>query len=242
MTPELTPAPFDGPLFLVGMPRSGTKLLKDLLNNHPAIGIPDAETEFLPDWALRWPEFGDLSDRATFGAFAEGLRGSPYFVYLREERHQEMNVDGWYTRCRDFSLPGVFEALIRTDAGAERGSGRIWGDKSPGYVQHIGLINRLWPQSKVIHIVRDVRDYALSIEAAWGKDKLRAAQRWVDRITRLELDAGQLGPQRFIELRYEDLVRDPAPALKRLCAFLGLPWVEAQGGLKPKQTWPSWCG
>ena len=39
--------PFDGPLFLVGMPRSGTKLLRGLLNEHSQIGIPLNETEFL---------------------------------------------------------------------------------------------------------------------------------------------------------------------------------------------------
>jgi hypothetical protein len=158
------------------MPRSGTKLLRDLLNNHPAIGIPAAETEFLPDWAQRWPEFGDLSDRATFQAFAERQAGSPYFVYLREEQGHQLNIDAWYAACLGFGTAAVFEALIRTDAASPRGGGRIWGDKSPGYVQHIALLNRLWPACRVIHIVRDVRDYALSIDQAWGKDRLRAAQ------------------------------------------------------------------
>lgn len=228
----LTPAPFGGPLFLVGMPRSGTKLLRDLLNNHPAIGIPAAETEFLPDWAQRWPEFGDLSDRATFQAFAERQAGSPYFVYLREEQGHQLNIDAWYAACTGFGTAAVFEALIRTDAASPRGSGRIWGDKSPGYVQHIALLNRLWPACRVIHIVRDVRDYALSIDQAWGKDRLRAAQRWVDRITRLELDAANLGSRRFIELRYEDLVRDPGPELARLCTFLDLPTAPGLTQLK----------
>mgnify|MGYP000529984615 CR=1 FL=1 len=57
---------FKGPLFIVGMPRSGTKLLRDLLNQHPKIHIAEIETHFLPFWFSQWKEFGDLSEKENF--------------------------------------------------------------------------------------------------------------------------------------------------------------------------------
>ena len=57
---------FHGPLFIIGMPRSGTKLLRGLLNQHPQIGIPLSETEFLP-WLVKcFPDYGDISGRDAY--------------------------------------------------------------------------------------------------------------------------------------------------------------------------------
>ena len=212
---------FEGPLFVVGMPRSGTKLLRGLLNQHPLIGIPKAETEFLPDWARRWSSFGDLSRPDAFRRFFAAVRGSSYFVFLREEQGTEVDPAAWHATCRDFGLQGVFEALIRLDGGVGAGPG-VWGDKSPGYIARLPLLDTLFPQCRVIHIVRDCRDYALSIEKAWGKDPLRAAQRWNDRVRDARAFGQGLGPARYHELRYEDLLADPEAALRPVCGFLGL--------------------
>ena len=65
----MTKEHFKGPLFIVGIPRSGTKLLRGLLDEHPMIGIPPIEIEFLPYWEKRWRDFGDLSDPYMFSKF-----------------------------------------------------------------------------------------------------------------------------------------------------------------------------
>ena len=215
-------APFEGPLFVVGMPRSGTKLLRDLLNRHPHIGIPAAESEFLPDWARRWPSFGDLSQPEAFRHFARRVSGSAYFVFLREEQQQQVDVPMWHATCRDYSLAGVFEALMRLDGGIGPDGPGIWGDKSPGYIHRIPLLDQVFPAGRVIHIVRDCRDYAVSIHKAWGKDPLRAAQRWHDRVSLARADGQGLGPGRYLELRYEDLLDDPEATLRRAAGFVGV--------------------
>ena len=212
---------FEGPLFVVGMPRSGTKLLRDLLNQHPQIGIPAAESEFLADWARRWPSFGDLSRPDAFRSFAQRVSGSAYFVFLAEEQGQRVDVAMWHATCRDYSLAGVFEALMRLDGGVGPDGPGVWGDKSPGYILRIPLLDQLFPAGRVIHIVRDCRDYAVSIRKAWGKDPLRAAQRWHDRVSLAQSDGQHLGPQRYLELRYEDLLGDPEATLRRAAAFVG---------------------
>ena len=60
---------FAGPLFLLGMPRSGTKLLRTLLNAHPAIHIAQVETHFIPYWHANWDSYDDLADLQNFRKF-----------------------------------------------------------------------------------------------------------------------------------------------------------------------------
>ena len=206
-------AQFHGPVFIVGMPRSGTKLLRGLLNGHSRIGIPMAETEFLPDWERRWDGFGDLTDPERFRVFYDSVKSSAYFTYLKEEQGRDHRWQDWHARCEGGSLAEVFEGLLRMDAGVVDGG--LWGDKSPGYIAHLGLIRKHFPEARIIHIVRDVRDYCMSIQKAWGKDPLRAAQRWVDRIEAIR-------DEDLLELHYEDLLEDPAAQLRRVCEWLSL--------------------
>ena len=221
---EISAASRRPPLFVVGMPRSGTKLLRDLLNQHPLVGIPEAETELLPDWALRWPEFGDLRQPRAWARFVEMVRDSAYFVYLAEERGVHIDPVAWRLACADFTMAGVFEGLCRLHGGAPDDG--IWGDKSPGYLRHLGLVWDLWPQARVLHIVRDVRDQVMSAHKAWGKDPIRSAARWADGLELAQLEL-QRQPGRWQEVRYEDLVTAPETVLREICAFVGLPWDPA---------------
>ena len=216
---------FAGPLFLVGMPRSGTKLLRALLARHSRIALPDIETEFLPWLAHRFERFGDLRDPARFDALYAELSRHSYFRY---RRMQGALIDArrWHAACAEFSAAGVFEALVRLEAGAPPGSGRIWGDKSPSYIDDLVLLKQLYPAAKVVHIVRDVRDYCLSIRKAWGKDMLRAAQRWADGVRKARADGVTLGGD-YLELRYEDLLARTEAELRRVCAFLELEFEPA---------------
>jgi hypothetical protein len=213
-------AGFEGPLFIVGMPRSGTKLVRALLNRHAGIRIAGIETEFLPWLARHFEHFGELADAESFDAFHRAMSRRSYFEWRREQG-RPVAAGRWRAACADFSLAGVFEGLIRDDVEAPRGSGRIWGDKSPSYIDDLPLLRALFPAAKVLHIVRDVRDYCLSMRKAWGKDMLRAAQRWADGVRRARADGALLGAD-YLELRYEDLLGRTEAELRRVCAFLGV--------------------
>lgn len=209
-----------GPVFIVGMPRSGTKLLRGMLNGHSQIFIPLNETEFLPAWIRRWASFGNLSNRHTFMEFYQRFGDTFYFQNRLTEHGEQIRPDVWYNRCDgDFSIANVFEQLIRHDANVADGA--IWGDKSPSYLHHIESIRAIYPAAKFIHLIRDARDYVLSLEKAFGKNKLRAAQRWNDAIVLAKQEGERLGED-FIEVRYEDLVDAPDREARRLCAFLNL--------------------
>lgn len=211
---------FNGPLFLVGMPRSGTKLLRELLNRHPRICINSIETEFFPYLASQWASFGNVSDIACFQTFYANITRLPYFIY-RADMGCMVDALTWHEACCDYTPAGVFEALVRLDADAPFGSDRIWGDKSPSYVNHLRLIKMLYPAARFIHIVRDVRDYCLSINKAWGKDMPRAAQRWAEGVDAARAVSAELG-QDYLELHYEDLLTETDMSLRRVAAFVGV--------------------
>ena len=191
---------FAGPLFIIGMPRSGTKLLRGLLNEHPRIGIPISETEFFPYWIAHWQEFGDLSKKENFVRFYKRMLSAPYFICYRRDG-KLIDADLWFEWCHNFSPAGVFEALVRHDAGVEFTSDHIWGDKSPSYTTNMTLLKHHFPDAKFVHIIRDVRDYCLSINRAWGKHMLRAAQRWVYGVEGA-ISAAQAFPADCMQLRY----------------------------------------
>jgi hypothetical protein len=216
---------FQGPLFIVGMPRSGTKLLRGIVNRHERVAIPDAETEFLPFWVAKWPAFGDLSDRRRFGQFYRRCRNLPFFVY-RNAANQSVDCESWYGNCREFTPAGVFEALMRTCLALGDRDGTIWGDKSPSYLTHLPLLRELYPRAKFVHIIRDVRDYCLSMNKAWGKSIFRAAQRWSDDVASCRTDGAGLG-NHYLEIRYEDLLAASAQTVGRVCDFIGIPYRAA---------------
>jgi len=211
---------FNGPLFIVGMPRSGTKLLRGLLNEHPRIRIPSIETEFIPHWKHHWSSFGDLSNPTMFKKFYKEASKTPYFIYMKE-MNKMIEERVWFEYCKNFTLQEIFEALIRHDANIDYNLKKIWGDKSPSYIRHLPLLKENFPDARFIHIIRDVRDYCLSINKAWGKNMIRAAQRWVDDVQKCKNDSKAFS-QDYIELRFEDLLKNTEQELKRICHFLDL--------------------
>jgi hypothetical protein len=88
------------------MPRSGTKLLRGLLNRHPRIGVPAIETEFLPWLARHFEHFGDVRDPEYFDAFHRAMSRHSYFQW-RREHGQAVEARRWQAACVDFSVAGV---------------------------------------------------------------------------------------------------------------------------------------
>ena len=219
---------FRGPLFVVGMPRSGTKLLRGLLNQHPLIRINTTETDFLPYWINHWGQFGDLANWVNFQRF---YRQACKLNYMKIARHHEKLIGRkeWYDACESFDAAGVFEALMKHDLDITGRSDLIWGDKTPSYIARTSLIKTAYPSAKFIHIVRDVRDFCLSINKAWNKSPYRAAQRWADDVSAARKNGNQHGD--YLEIKYESLIDDAEVELRRACGFLGIGYHDEMGEL-----------
>lgn len=101
----------------------------------------------------------------------------------------------------------------------------LYGDKTPGYVNHIEMLAALFPEARFVHIIRDGRDVALGYldRDEWGPATVaEAALYWRSRVSRGRGGGHQLGADRYAEVRYEDLVDDPGDITRRVCDFLGL--------------------
>jgi hypothetical protein len=213
---------------VVGNPRSGTKMLRELLNASPAVWISDVESNFIPRFTREIGQYGDLGRLENFARLATALQGTRAFWHW-QRRGVRVEQRRWFEACPTPDWPGVLRGLFRCVFAEEmpndpRPWGTIvWGDKTPLYMVEMPLLSGLFPAARFIHIVRDPRDCALSSAAAWGNSLLRTAQEWTDRVHVCRRDGLALGPARYCELRYEDLLADTPAVLGRLFAFLGVP-------------------
>jgi hypothetical protein len=205
-----TPTPIP---FIVGAPRSGTTLLRVMLDAHPDLTIPP-ETYFFPR-ILR--TCGTGSDSA--GCFLERL--------LSHRRWTEFQVDAELLKERVSRLrPFQFGDALRVFYGlyAAKFSKPRWGDKTPGYSSWMNLIQTHIPEARFVHLIRDGRDVALSIKGlSFGPNSIEeAAGWWVARVAKARDQVMDI--RYYLEIRYEDLILDTEPTLRKICEFIDLPW------------------
>ena len=210
LSPPRPPAPF-----VVGLTRSGTTLLRMMLDAHHDLTIPP-ETHFVPDLIKAARDGGDaeamlaaMTSNRTWGDFGIG----------EDEMLARLNAVG----------RGDAAAAVRAffDAYAERQGKSRWGDKTPAYMLSVQRIGRALPESRFVHLIRDGRDVALSQRARALNEQpppAEQAARWVKRIRKAREQALALKGPRYVEARYEDLVREPEATLRRVCDFVELPW------------------
>ncbi len=202
--------------FVVGVGRSGTTLLRLMLDAHPELAVPP-ETGFVPN----------LIDAAREdGASPESI--ADVLVNHRRWGDFGLEIDDLKARWAAGPLkPGpVVRAFFELYA-EQQGKPR-WGDKTPGYTKHIRKISKVLPEARFIHLIRDGRDVTLSRTTTLAlKDvpMTKAARRWKKRLKRAQRQGARV--DHYLELRYETLVSEPEPTLRRICEFLELPWDDA---------------
>jgi hypothetical protein len=98
------------------------------------------------------------------------------------------------------------------------------------------LVAGAFPEGRFIHLVRDGRDVALAfMDADFGPGSAaRLALHWRLRVERGRKAGTQLGPERYLEVRYEDLVAHPEPSLREICAFIELDYDDAMLGYQQR--------
>ena len=209
------------PFFILGSPRSGTTLLREIVNRHPHLYIP--------------PENGSIL--RMIQAFVANRR-EPWLVAVErvlDEFEQGYEAQYWNlnkaalllnaeeVKPSQQSLATLYELIYREYGARMQPEKRRWGDKStPGKFSYLDKMNLVFPQSKFINIVRDGRDCVASAVKAgfFEKSFIRAAYAWSDNETFCRRFGASLGEHRYHSLRYEDLLDDPDKSLKQICAFL----------------------
>ena len=216
--PHLAPARLPAP-FVVGAPRSGTTLLRLMLDAHPELTIPP-ETYFIVRAIKRWHEASRrLSLEDPVDAFYDEATGH------RRWRDIHLDADAFRRRLDDDRPREVGDAVrIFYRLYADKVGKPRWGDKTPFYVRRMKLIQDAVPEARFVHIIRDGRAVTMSIKDLWfGPDTVEdGAKYWIARIGEGRRQVPRLA--HYLEVRYEDLVLDPEPHLRRICKFLDLPW------------------
>jgi hypothetical protein len=211
------------PLLLLGVSRSGTTLLRVILDRSPGIAIPD-ESFFVPLLARR------------HGGVIDGERFLDDVARLTVVRDWGLTVDDVAVRVRSGMPTGEAIAAV-FEAYAEAEGKPRWGDKTPMYMRHLELLERLFPEAQYVHLLRDGRDAALSFlelpegtyTRTWAHPETTAqfACLWRKEVRDARALGRRVGPARYQEVRYEELVADPEGVVRGICAFAELAFSPA---------------
>jgi len=232
---------FSGPLFVVGSPRSGTKLLRELLNRNPHINLCDPESHFIPHLFDKFGGDPDHFDVDLDAFFAEFER-MPFQVFARDMGKPVMQRADFDQLKSVHNWQDAWEIILRHYGEPDKAATAIWGDKTPSYVRDMPLLKRICPNARFVHIIRDPRDVALSVHAAWKHDMLRSATKWSRNVAQGRKDGAALGSD-YYEIYYEDMLRDTATTLGGVCDFLGVPYDDAMTTLaRPSENIGSAAG
>ncbi len=210
----------NGPVFIVGMPRSGTTLLSMILNSHSKLAI-SPETHYFTKYWNSWRRTRALHNEASRRRFLQFLFASPEFKDLHFTDDEARSLFVRLAANPTLDHRSVLEALLGSYA--QRQGKRIWGEKTPDHLRYVPDIAEMFPEARFICITRDPRDVSLSWkEVPWNRGNvIFHASRWKQYV-RLAQKFSARYSDRFLNIRYEDLVDDPYRTVKSICTFLNL--------------------
>lgn len=189
------------PLFIVGFPRSGTTLLEQMLGCHSqVVACGELDTAIIRE-----------SGRLDYPSYLSGL----------DEKERQVRLT---------ALQSEYLAELGRHTG-HTPAARYASDKLPLNLMRIGLIRLLFPEAKIIHVMRHPLDAVLSAYFTpflfgneWSLNLADTAHLFAQTWRHADVMKGLAGAQ-FLRVRYEDLVSNPEPVLKRVLTFLELPWA-----------------
>lgn len=193
-------------------------MLRAIFDFHPDLAVPD-ESNFV---AL----LGNMRDRY------EQPHGFAVSAFL-DDLFQQRSFRRWQM-SRDFLLDvfdaeqphGYPDAIRAIYALYARRQGKVrYADKTPRNLMNIPLLAQLFPEARVIHIIRDGRDVALSVlDVDFGpKDIGAAALSWKEFVSEGRTAGQRLG-ERYLEIHYEDILESPEKSVRSLCEYIDLPF------------------
>jgi hypothetical protein len=194
--------------------------MRYMISSHPEIFIPP-ESNFIPHLFAANP--GDPMSRQRAIRALESILG--YKVFFRDWEAARPDPDAFLDRLPDLRPATILDSLYREYA-SQHGASR-WGDKSPIYTSHIEEISQIVPGAQFIHIIRDGRDVSLSMLKSYEGprffyvDLCYATRSWKRRVQDARNAGKKLGPDEYLEVRYEELISDTKRVLEEICEFIG---------------------
>jgi len=210
----------DGPIYIGGLDRSGKTTMAAYLASHPDIAIPAVGSNM---WTYFYGQYGDLFDRDNFERCLDAMLHYKHVRFLQPDpdRIRREFSQGPATYARLFSL-----FLIHF---AERMGKPRWGAQTGLIERYADHLFAAYPGLRIVHMLRDPRDRYTASLTRWPDGKGRAggaAARWRYSTALAERHARR-HPDGYLLVRFEDLVVDTEPTLRRVCAFVGAPYTPA---------------
>ena len=191
-----TDARFPKLVHIIGYPSSGTTLLRRILNAHPDLCIT-SEMPLLPTLAGKLPA---RIDRTNFRETKRRFLAVDVYGNFRNRELLFPDLVTLFGPAEYYTAAHLYAALI------DPRPCTYYGNKTPQYSESLPKLLALFPQTKLILIVRDIRDVALSFKARWGKSEILCAHKWHRRMDMALAMLGQLPAGQSHLVRYKDLV------------------------------------
>jgi len=208
--------------FVVGKERSGTTLLQVMLNAHPNIAAPP-ESRFI---VLLYNKYGSVKNwsEENIHNFCSDLFREGLF-----RNHWKIDREKLYNKLLSVKDNLSYALLCKIVFMQWDESGKhitLFFDKNPIYYYFLPLLEKIFPEARYIHLVRDYRANIASHQRVFKiKKAADLAYRWV-KINELIENSKLRNPGKYVTLTYESLVNKPETSMKEICLFLKIPFSE----------------
>jgi len=209
------------PVFIVGNMRSGTTMLRLMLTSHRNIAVPpEGGFVVLLGWKYGYRDMlldQDVKD------FVEEL------FEIETTQDWELDKNALLRRLAKLvpcPYPTLVEGVYKEYISQKFLGKKRWGDKTTWYLDYLHQIDQYFPEAKYVHIIRDGRAVAASFKRVPHLDNEmeKVAFEWVWGIRNIIRFGKRVGPERYLKVKYEQLVEKPEEELQRICRFVEEPY------------------
>ncbi len=208
-----------GPFFITGSQRSGTTLLRLILNAHSRVAIPEEGTFWMPLLRAHRHDYERPLKQAVLDRYLAYIAKNDQFRTWDLPMDRVTEDLGSRERV---TLADFMEAFYVAYARLQRKP--YWGDKTPSFFRKIDQLARIFPNARFIHVIRDGRDVFLSMRRLEPsrKNVAVAALEWKYKLERARKSLLSLPEGRTLEIRFEDVLHRPEETLAEICRFVGI--------------------
>jgi len=216
----------DAPIYIGGLERSGKTYMRLMLDAHPAVAF-SKRTRL---WTHIYDHWGDLADPANFERCLNAMQQNkhvralePDVERLRQEFYAVVGTGFKPAPTGDTMAYALLFALVHRRHAERLGKTR-WGDQTEAVENYAREILAAFPAARIVHLLRDPRDWYEAIVARDGRRPGRlgdAAERW-SRSADLALRYQRRYPDRYKVVHYETMAARPEETLREVSAFVGL--------------------
>jgi len=211
--------------FIVGRARSGTTLLRSILDNHSSVIIPP-ECPFVVNLYSRYHKRKNWTS-CTLEKFYNDVIKQPAFDYLN------INKDKLRNDILSSPLSILFDGLCRLvylnyKPATPKENIKLIGDKNPHYSLFIPRLIKIFPEARFLHIIRDPRANVLSMMDVDFESPMLASLAWRWKYYNRTIERQKIKhPECFCTIRYEDLVKEPEKYTHGICSYLGIEFTKS---------------